>query len=331
MFNRPLHLLRRLLGRFAALGAITFAVAASAQGTANQITLVVPYAPGGPSDSVARLVRPVFERVLGKTTIVENLPGAGGSIGASRVLRATDGSQILIGTPNEVILSPLGLAAVKYKADDFRLVGVVGDLTYALIARADLPAKSLDELIAHAKASSAKPLSYGSMGAGSMNHLSTEAFRAAIGANLSHIPYKGGAPLVQDILAGQLDFAFTPLAGNVHGLIDTGKVKFFGITSPQRNPRHKEWPTVNEGKVLKDFVYSIWFGPLVAKGTPEPVVQRIQAALVEALQQPDIRKGFLELGFSEAAVTSMAEAEKLYVADQKKFRAIADEIKLVPQ
>jgi tripartite-type tricarboxylate transporter receptor subunit TctC len=329
--NKTTTFFRRLIGGFVLFGAAALASSAFAQASGGQLSLVVPYAPGGPSDTAARVLRPVFERVFGKTTIVENLPGAGGSIGASRVLRVTDGSAILLGTPNEVILSPLGLAAVKYKPDAFRLVGTVGELPYALIARTDLPPKTLDELIAYMKANSAKPLSYGSMGPGSMNHLSTEDFGALMGVKLNHVPYKGATPLVQDILSGQLDFAMTPLAGNVQGLIETGKVKFYGVTSAQRSARHKELATVNEGKALKDFVYSIWFGLMVSKETPEPVVQRIQAALVEALKEPEVRRGLAEAGFIDSSVTTSAEADKLYSAEQRKFRQVADAIKLQPQ
>jgi tripartite-type tricarboxylate transporter receptor subunit TctC len=329
--SKSFTLLRRALGGFMLFGAAALALPALAQGSGGQLSLVVPYAPGGPSDTAARVLRPVFESVFGKTTIVENLPGAGGSIGASRVLRVADGSAILLGTPNEVILSPLGLASVKYKPDAFRLVGTVGELPFALIARADLPPKTLDELVAFMKANSAKPLSYGSMGPGSVNHLSTEDFSAVTGVKLNHVPYKGAAPLVQDILAGQLDFAMTPLAGNVQGLIETGKVKFYGITSAQRNARHKDLATVNEGKALKDFVYSIWFGLMVSKETPEPVVQRIQAALVEALKQPEVRRSLAEAGFIDTSITTSAEADKLYAAEQKKFRQVADAIKLTPQ
>ena len=325
------NFLVRLVACFTLISVIAWAPPVFAQGTPGQISLVVPYAAGGPSDSAARMLRPVFERVLGKTTIVENVPGAGGSLGAAKVLRATDGSQILIATPNEVILAPIGLAAVKYKADAFRLVGTVGELPYALIARSDFPAASVDEFIAYSKANPKKPLAYGSMGQGSLNHLATEALRAETGVSLIHIPYKGGAPLLQDVLGGQIDFALTPLAGNVQSLIETGKVKFYGVTSSQRSARLKDWPTVNESKHLKDFVYSIWFGPAVSKETPEATVQRIQAALVEALRQPEVRHGLAELGFMGPVVTTTGEANKLYSAEQRKFRDIAGALKLQPQ
>jgi tripartite-type tricarboxylate transporter receptor subunit TctC len=324
--------LMTLQNQFCRALAVAFSIAmAPAVYAQSQVSIVVPYAPGGPSDSAARLVRPVFEKVLGKTTIVENLAGAGGSIGASKVLRATDGTQILLATPNEVILAPIGLSAVRYKPDAFQLVGTLGELPYVLIARPDFPAKNIDELIAYSKANPGKPLSYGSMGTGSINHLATESFGAKTGITITHLPYKGAAPLMQDLLGSQIDFAFTPLAGNIRGLIETGKVKFYGLTSASRSPALKDWPTVNEGKVLKDFVYSIWFGPVVSKETPEPAVQKIRVALEEALRAPDVRKGLSEAGFLEPSITSSAGAEKLYSAEQKKFRDVADSIKLQPQ
>jgi len=324
-------ILLRVLRGIAFYGAIAGAPFAIAQNSPAQISLIVPYAPGGPADSAARTIRPVFERALGKTTIVENLAGAGGSIGAGKVLRSANGSQILIGSPNEVILAPLGLAAIRYKPDEFRLIGTIGELPYVLIGRPDLPANTVDELIAFSKTNASRPLSYGSMGSGSLNHLATEAFGAKTGMLLTHIPYKGGAPLVQDVLSGQIDFAFTPLAGNVQGLIETGKVKFYGVTSATRSSRWKDWPTVNEGKVLKDFVYSIWVGPMVPKNTPEPVVQRINTALAEALRQPEVREGLAAAGFLDTGISSLSEAQKLYAAELDKFRHIADAIKLQPQ
>ncbi|WP_036596014.1 Bug family tripartite tricarboxylate transporter substrate binding protein [Ottowia thiooxydans] len=321
----------RVLRGAALISLVACTTLAMAQSAPNQFSIVVPYAPGGPADAAARLIRPVFESALGKTTIVENLAGAGGSIGATKVLRAVDGSQILMGSPNEVILAPLGLSAVKYKPDDFRLVGTVGELPYVLIARPDFPAGTVDELIAYSKANAARPLSYGSMGSGSINHLATEAFGTKTGVRLNHIPYKGAAPLVQDVASGQIDFAFTPLAGPVQGLIDTGKVKFYGLTSAARSARWADWPTVNEGKVLKDFVYSIWVGPVVSKSTPEAAVQRINAALAEALRQPDVSKGLAAAGFLATGTASLLDAQKLYTSEADKFRNIADAIKLQPQ
>lgn len=329
MSTIPFALLR-LLRAAALFSAFAASVPAIAQNTPAQFSILVPYAPGGPADTAARLIRPVFESALGKTTIVENLAGAGGSIGAAKVLRSGDGSQILMGSPNEIILAPLGLSAVRYKPGEFRLLGTVGELPYVLIARPDLPASTVDELVAYAKAHEARPLSYGSMGSGSINHLATEAFGTKTGVQLNHIPYKGAAPLVQDVAAGQIDFAFTPLAGPVQGLIETGKVKFFGVTTATRSAR-PDWPTVNEGKVLKDFVYSIWVGPVVPRSTPEPVVQRLNAALAEALRQPDVRKGLVAAGFLDTGTASLAGAQKLYATEADKFRQIAEAIKLQPQ
>jgi tripartite-type tricarboxylate transporter receptor subunit TctC len=321
----------RVLRGAALIGAVAAAPVAIAQSAPAYFSLVVPYAAGGPADSAARIIRPVFESVLGKTTIVENLAGAGGSIAAAKVLRSADGSQILVGSPNEVILAPLGLSAVRYKPEEFRLVGTIGELPYALIGRPDLPARTVDELIAYSKTNTGRPLSYGSVGTGSLNHLATEAFRAKTGMQLTHVPYKGGAPLVQDVMSGQIDFAFTPLAGNVPGLIEAGKVKFYGLTTVTRSARWKDWPTVNEGAILKDFVYSIWVGPVVPRSTPEPVVQRISAALEEALRQPEVRKGLADAGFLGAGITSPAQAQKLYASESEKFKQVADAIKLKPQ
>jgi len=322
---------KRVLRWLVAVSAAYASCLAYAQPAAHQVSLVVPYAPGGPSDATARMIRPVFEKVLGKPTIVENLAGAGGSIGAARALRAADGSVILIGSPNEVILAPIGLSSVKFKADDFRLVGTVGQVPYALVGRADLPARNLDELIAYAKSNAAKPLAYGSMGPGSLNHLATEAFAEKTGIRLTHVPYKGGAPLIQDLVGGQIDFAFATLAGNVEGLIQTGKLKIYGVTTATRTPKYKAWPTIAEHAGLNDFVYSIWVGPLVSKATPEPTVQKLSAALSESLKDPEVQKGLSDAGLVEPSIANLEKANNYYRSEINKFRHTAESLKIAPQ
>lgn len=297
----------------------------------GNVSLVVPYPVGGPSDAAARIIQPLMQQALGKPTIVENVAGAGGAIGAQKVLTSADGHLVLIGSPNEVILAPLANASARFKSEDFRIVGLLGAIPYVLVGRADLAPKDIDELIAFGRDPASKSLSYGSVGIGSLNHLAGEDFKAQTGVKMHHVPYKGGAPLVQDLIGGQIDIAFTPLAGPVLNLIETGKLRFYGVTTAARSERLKQLTTVNEGKTLKNFVYSIWVGPLVAQSTPDASVARLAAALTEAMKSPDVRKSIAAAGFFEMPSDAANEPTRLYQAEAAKFRKLAQSINLQAQ
>src|SRR5690606_1701250 len=181
----------------------------AAQGfPAKPVNLMVPYPAGGPSDAIGRIFNVALAKELGQTVLVENLGGASGAIAAQKVLAApADGYYLFQGSPNEVILSPLANAAVKLKTEDFRLVAPVAESVMVFVVRKDLPVNNVDELIALARKSEGKPLTYGSVGIGSLYHLILENVQKVAGVNLTHAPYKGNAPLLQDIGGGQVDFA----------------------------------------------------------------------------------------------------------------------------
>ena len=148
---------------------------------------------------------------------------------------------------------------------------------------------------------------------------------------MNHVPFKGAAPLVQDLLGGHLDLAFTPMAGSVPGLIESKKLKFYGMTTAARSEKLKHLATVNEGRVLRNFIYSIWVGPVVPRPTPEDTAQRIHAALNDAMKEPEVRKTVESAGFVEMAPLSLAGADRMFQAEVAKFRKIAQMIKLEPQ
>ena len=175
---------------------------------AKPVNLMVPYPAGGPSDATARIFTVPLGKALGQQVVVENLGGVSGAMAAQKVLAApADGYYLFQGSPNEIILAPLANAAVKLKAEDFRMVHPVAEAVMVFVARKDLPANSVDELIALARKSPDKPLSYGSVGIGSLYHLILEKVQLDTGVKLMHAPYKGNAPLLQDIGGGQVDFA----------------------------------------------------------------------------------------------------------------------------
>ncbi len=324
---KSLRSLALLAGLLAAAGA------ALAQGYPTKpVNLMVPYPAGGPSDAIARIFFNPLGKELGQQVLVENLGGVSGALAAQKVLAApADGHYVFQGSPNEVILSPLANAAVKLKAEDFRLVHPVADAVMVFVARKDLPANSVDELIALARKSADKPLSYGSVGIGSLYHLILESAQAATGVKLSHVPYKGNAPLLQDIAGGQVDFAVLVYSAAMGALAEQGRLKVIGQLGAQRSELLKNVPTASESQALKNFAYKIWTGYMVPKSTPEDVVVRLHAAIGKTLQDPAVRAQLAAQTQVVSAPMSLAESAAFFAAETARYRAIAKQINLQPQ
>ena len=296
------------------------------------VSLMVPYPAGGPSDAAARIFTVPLGKELGQQVIVDNLGGVSGALAAQKVLAApADGYYLFQGSPNEVILAPLANAAVKLKAEDFRLVHPVTDAVMVVVARKDLPANNMDELIALARKSADKPLTYGSVGIGSLYHLILEDVQKRTGIQLIHAPYKGNAPLLTDIGGGQVDFAVLVYSAGMGAMADQGRLKVIGQLGAQRSELLKNVPTVSEGKELKDFAFQIWSGFMVPKNTPEDVVQRLHKAIGATLKDPGVRAQLAAQTQLAAPPMSLAEAAKFYEAETARYRAIAKSINLQPQ
>ncbi|MDM0011644.1 tripartite tricarboxylate transporter substrate binding protein [Variovorax sp. J22P168] len=326
--------MKPLIQRSIAAGLLLLAAAAAcAQGYPNKpVSLMVPYPAGGPSDAAARIFTVPLGKELGQQVIVENLGGVAGALAAQKVLAApADGYYLFQGSPNEVILAPLANAAVKLKAEDFRLVHPVTDAVMVVVARKDLPANSMDELIALARKSADKPLTYGSVGVGSLYHLILEDVQRRAGIQLIHAPYKGNAPLLQDIGGSQVDFAVLVYSAGMGAMAEQGRLKVIGQLGARRSELLKNLPTVSEGKELKDFAFQIWSGFMVPKTTPEPVVQRLHDAIGATLKDPNVRAQLAAQTQLAAPPMSLAEAAKFYESETARYRAIAKSINLQPQ
>lgn len=326
--------MNRSIRRMAAVMAgLALAGAAFAQSYPSKtVNLMVPYPAGGPSDAIARIFNTPLGKALGQQVIVDNLGGVSGALAVQKVLGApADGHYLLQGSPNEVILAPLANAAVKFKSEDLRIVHPVAEAVIVFVTRADLGAKSVDELIALARKSADKPLTYGSVGIGSLYHLILEDVQHRTGIKLQHVPYKGNAPLLQDLGGGQVDFAVLAYSAAMGALADQGKLKVIGQLGAQRSELLKALPTASEGQSLKDFSYKIWTGFFVPKATPEPVLLRLHDAVGKTLQDPLVRSQLAAQTQAAAAPMSLAEAAKLYEAETARLRAIAKQIKLQPQ
>ena len=312
--------------------ALAAGLAAAQSFPTKLVNLMVPYPAGGPSDAIARIMNTQLGKELGQQVLVENLGGVSGALAAQKVLAApADGYYVFQGSPNEVILSPLANAAVKLKTEDFRLVHPVADAVMVFVTRKDLGVNSVDELIALAKKSADKPLTYGSVGIGSLYHLILENVQAQTGVKLAHVPYKGNAPLLQDIGGGQVDFAVLVYSAAMGALAEQGKMKVIGQLGAQRSELLKNVPSAGEGQALKNFSYKIWTGFMVPKATPEDVVTRLHAAIGKTLQSPEVRSQLAAQTQVASAPMSLAESAKFFDAETARYRAIAKQINLQPQ
>ncbi len=317
----------------ATMAGLLFAAAAVAQGyPAKPVSLMVPYPPGGPSDAIARIVNTALAKELGQPVIVENLGGVSGALAAQKVLGGpADGYTIFQGSPNEVILSPLANAAVKLKTEDFRLVHPVADAVMVFVTRKDLPVDSVDDLIALARKSADKPLIYGSVGNGSLYHLILENVQATTGIKLAHVPYKGNAPLLQDIGGGQVDFAVLVYSAAMGAFAEQGRMKVIGQLGAERSELLKNVPTAGESQSLKNLSYKIWTGFMVPRNTPEDVVVRLHGAIGKALQNPTVRSQLAAQTQEPSAPMTLAESAKFFETETSRYRTIARQINLQPQ
>lgn len=325
---------KALLAATASLLTLTIAVPA-AQGQpspAKPVTMIVPYPAGGPSDFFARKLQPVAAQSLGQTLIVENIGGASGTIGVARALAApADGQTLILGSPMEIILAPMAIQGVRYKAEDVKLVAHVASTTTILAVLSNLGVNSVEQLIALARNSAHRPLSYGSVGNGSLYHIIGEKFSGLIRAPLTHVPYRGVAPLVTDLMGGQIDMAFLPMAGSVMQTISEGKIRGLAVTARQPHPLFASYPALAAMPGMEEMQFDIWAGVQVHKDTPDAVVQRLHQAFNAAAQNPEVRKAFEGSGNYMAPPRSLAELAAFHRQETDRYRAIARSINLQAQ
>ena len=307
------------------------ASAASAQAWPNKpVTLVVPWPAGGPSDFVARQIQNDFSKALGQPLVVENIGGVGGALGVQKMLTGSDGHTLLLGSPLELIIPPLTLATVKYKPMDLRMVAQLVKAPLELVARKDLPANTVDELISLA-ARQGKPLTMANTGQGSMFHLTAEKFSQQAGVPLTHIPYRGSAPAMSDLMGGQVDLMFTIFAGPIPATIADGKLKVIGLATAQPLAKFPQIAALAAHPKLAGFEFDSWAGIQVPRNTPDDVAQRLNKALYDAMQNPATRQAFENVGNLVVAPMGLAELERTYQGEITRYTAIAKAINLQPQ
>jgi tripartite-type tricarboxylate transporter receptor subunit TctC len=291
------------------------------------IRLVVPYPPGGTTDPTARLIAAKISERLKQPVVVENKPGAAGSIGTEHVVRAAPDGYTLLFHTSVITVDPSFKKNLAYDVQkDLVPVGIAATGPYVLAAHPSLPANTLAEFIAYAKANPGK-INYGSAGVGSSGHLIGERFKAAAGIDMVHIPYKGGGPSIVGLTANEVQVVFDTLASKP--LIDAGKLKALAVTDTRRWPGLPNVPTIMEGS-LKDFSVTIWVGMFAPAKTPPAIVEKLNTELRAALADPTLVSRFAEIGVVPNSETT-AEARARVDQDIARWRQVIEAAKIEPQ
>ena len=281
----------------------------------KSIRLISPFAPGGGTDITARAIAPKLTSALGQQVIVDNRGGAGGMVGVEIASKAPpDGYTIVIGTIGNIAVNPSLYSRMPYDPQkDLVPIGQVANALNVLVVHPSLPAKTVKEFIAIAKQNPGK-LNYGSSGPGATDHLAGEVFNMMAGVKMEHIPYKGGAPAMLDLVAGQVQVVFSTMATAI-GAIQANRIRAIAMTGNQRYERMPNIPTIAEGG-LKGFEVNNWYGFFAPAGTPKEVVTRLHAETAKALTMADVKTRLIDAGI--IATSSTPDAFAAYIAAETK-------------
>ncbi|SEJ70748.1 tripartite tricarboxylate transporter substrate binding protein [Achromobacter sp. NFACC18-2] len=300
------------------------ATAAAAETTTwpdKPVTFIIPFPAGGSIDAVMRAISPQLSERLGQTVVIENVGGASGSIGAGRVAQAKpDGTTLLAGSINDVVLQPLVNSHLRYGTDDFEPVSLVFTSPVILVARKDLPQSNIDEVVQALRADP-ESLSYGSPGQGTFQHVVIEDLQRRTTTKMLHVPYKGAAPLVNDLLGGQIDMAvMAPPTALPH--LQQGRIKSLGVISGQRLSAYPDLPTINESGAVQGMEMTGWVGVLAPKGVPPERLQRVRDALAAVMETPAVRERVQAMGMESATSYSKASFDTRIRDDLSVLRAL---------
>jgi tripartite-type tricarboxylate transporter receptor subunit TctC len=297
----------------ATLLAAALALPAEAQDFPGKaIKIIVPYAAGGGADIMARIVAQKLQEKWGPAVIVENRAGAGGNLGAEAVFTAEpDGHTLLFTAQGPLVVNQSLYGKLPYDPDAFAPVSLVVVAYSVLLAHPKVPAGSLRELIAFAKANPDQ-LNYASQGIGTAAHLTAELFKSMAAVKIVHVPYKGSGPALNDLVAGHVNIMFGELAA-AHPYIGSGMLRPLAVSSEQRNPSMPDVPTVSE--VLPGFVVTSWWAMVAPPGTPPAIVNKLSAAIAETLKQPDVAARLVDMsmvgtGSTPAELASFMQQER---------------------
>jgi tripartite-type tricarboxylate transporter receptor subunit TctC len=316
--------------RFLAVVLALAGFAAHAQDYPNKpIRMLVPFAPGGAVDTTARVLAQAMQSRVNWQFVVENRPGGNGFIATTAVAKAPpDGYTLLMAHTGEFAVNPALFENIPYELErDFVPITMVSDAPMLYLANTQAPFNNFRELVQQAKA---KPgsISFGSAGNGSINHLAGEWLAQAAGIQLLHVPYKGGAPAAAAVAAGDVHFGVMAVPGAMPH-IKSGRGKVIGITTAKKSPLDPAWATPRDAGI-PDLDASIWVGLFAPKGTPQPVVDRINAEVRKTLEAPEVQKRFVEAGGAEAVGMASAEFLARIKADAERYKRVVQKAGVKP-
>lgn len=317
--------LLRALVLAAALALLGLGPRAHGQGfPSRSVSVIVPWPAAGAADFVARSLAKALEPLLGQTVVVDNVPGAGGSLGVAKALRApADGHTLILSSPLDVVLAPLAFPAAGFTAQDSRVVALLGQTDLMLVTRPDLGVRSLADLVAALKARPEQPLSYCAMASGSPNQLIGLRLMALAGVKLLEVPYSGVPECVKNLVGGHIDLAFLPITGPFPSLVDQGRIQGIAALGSTRHPRLPQLPLAQETRGFEDLSMSLWAGVHVHVRTPDAAVQRLHQAITAALQSPAFRQAIESTGGTVFAPMALAEVQRVHAADVQRLQGMA--------
>ena len=306
------------------------AALAQAQWPERPVRVVVPFPASGATDLIARVVTQRVAQDLGQQLVVDNKPGAGGTIGSAEVAKATpDGYTVLFTTSSTHAISPHLMPRLSYDATkDFTPVAHVADAPSVLLVTPSLPVKTVAELVAYAKANPGK-LNYASSGNGTIVHLNSAAFSAQAGIDMTHVPYKGTALSIPDLITGQVHVLFDSLPTGMPHVV-SGKVRALGVTSEKRSGLAPELPTLAESG-LPGFSSVTWFGVYLPAGAPPALVARVHQAFTKAVQTPEVKASLAKLGVDPAEPSTPAKFAAMVQADSARWASVIRQHKITVQ
>ena len=313
-----------------ALGLAGVSDHAQAQTFPNRtITLVIPFAPGGSTSIVGRVIADKMSQLLGESIIVDNRPGAGGTVGTKTVAKSEpDGYTLLLGYTGTLAIGPSLYKSAGYDPrKDFAPIGMIGNAPNSLVVHPSFPAKTVAELIAYAKANPGK-VNFGSAGVGTVSHIAGEYFARAAGITLVHIPYKGTAPALTDVLGGHIPMAFAPIPAS-HANVSAGLLRALAVTSATRSSLLPDVPTISE-EAVPGFDVSLYYGLVAPAGTPRPVIDKLNKELRAALASDEVKKQLSQDG-NEITPGTPEDYADFIDRDEKKWSQLIKASGLKPE
>jgi len=320
------HILRALTAAVC-LAAHAFATAAAPPFPAKPVRIIVPFAPGGPTDIVARTVGQQLTLALGQPVVVDNRPGAGGVVGADLAAKsAADGYTLLLCSTGAMAINPGLLTSMPYDpVRDLAPITLVVTIPYLLLVNPAYPAQSVKELLALTRARPGQ-LNYGSAGTGTTSHLAMELFRSMAGIQVTHVPYKGSAPAATDLVGGQLQLLFDAPPSSLP-FVRSGRLRALGISTLRRTPLLPDMPTIHEAGV-PGYEVLTWSGICAPAGTPKAVVARLNEAIVQGVTSRETRDRFAAIG-ADVVANSPDEYRKFILAELAKWSRVIREAGVV--